>query len=142
MLYAGKILLSGDAFAERVSASLEDPRVIEFVALRIASVMIAQQPDLTAFRPTLGEMVASGGRLVVLGEYDVGNVPWYHLAWEGLVAETPYTFHTPEDFSCNANRGTPRGVGGAPGHDRSGSGESALVVPRAHRFAHPTSAPT
>jgi len=59
--------------------------------------------------PTLGEMVASGGRLVVLGEYDVGDVPWYHLAWEGLMAETPYTFHTPADFSCKANRGTPRG---------------------------------
>jgi hypothetical protein len=59
--------------------------------------------------PTLGEMVASGGRVVVLGEYDVTGVPWMHMAWEGLVTETPYTFPTPEDFSCKANRGTPRG---------------------------------
>jgi hypothetical protein len=59
--------------------------------------------------PTLGEMVASGGRVVVLGEYDVTGVPWMHMAWEGLVAETPYTFPTPEDFSCKPNRGTPRG---------------------------------
>ena len=58
--------------------------------------------------PTLGEMVASGGRLVVLGENDIGDVPWYHLSWAGLMAETPYTFHTPEEFSCKANRGTPR----------------------------------
>jgi len=58
--------------------------------------------------PTLGEMVASGGRVVVLGETDVGEVPWYHLAWDGLLAETPYTFHAPEEFSCRANRGTPR----------------------------------
>jgi hypothetical protein len=57
--------------------------------------------------PTLGEMVASGGRLVVLGENDTGDVPWYHLSWTGLMAETPYTFHRPEDFSCRANRGTP-----------------------------------
>lgn len=59
--------------------------------------------------PTLGEMVESGGRVLVLGEYDVGTLPWYHLAWGGLMAETPYTFHTPEEFSCRANRGTPSG---------------------------------
>jgi hypothetical protein len=59
--------------------------------------------------PTLGEMIASGGRVLVLGEYDVTGVPWMRMAWEGLVAETPYTFPTPEDFSCKANRGTPRG---------------------------------
>jgi len=59
--------------------------------------------------PTLGEMVASGGRVVVLGETDIGTIPWYHLAWGGLMSETPYTFHTPEDFSCRANRGAPRG---------------------------------
>ncbi len=59
--------------------------------------------------PTLGEMVASGGRVVILGETDVGGIPWYHLAWDGLMAETPYTFHTPEEFSCRANRGAPRG---------------------------------
>jgi len=58
--------------------------------------------------PTLGDMVASGGRVVVLGETDVGDVPWYHLTWDGLLAETPYTFHAPEEFSCRANRGTPR----------------------------------
>jgi hypothetical protein len=59
--------------------------------------------------PTLGEMVASGGRVLVLGETDVGTVPWYHLVWDGLMAETPYTFHSPEEFSCRPNRGTPRG---------------------------------
>ena len=59
--------------------------------------------------PTLGEMVASGGRVLVLGETDVGTVPWYHLAWAGMMAETPYTFRRVEDFSCRANRGAPRG---------------------------------
>ncbi len=53
MLYVGKILLSDEAFAVRVSNSLEDPRVSEFVALRITNVVIKQQPDLTAFRPIL-----------------------------------------------------------------------------------------
>ena len=60
--------------------------------------------------PTLGDMVKSGGRVLVLGETDVGDVPWYHLAWNGLMAETPYTFPTPEAFSCQPNRGTPRGA--------------------------------
>lgn len=59
--------------------------------------------------PTLGEMVASGGRVVVLGENDVGSIPWYHITWDGLMVETPYTFHRPEDFSCRPNRGGPRG---------------------------------
>jgi hypothetical protein len=57
--------------------------------------------------PTLGEMVESGGRVVVIGENDVDDVPWYHLAWDGLMAETPYTFPTREDFSCRPNRGSP-----------------------------------
>ena len=59
--------------------------------------------------PTLGHMVQSGGRVLVLGETLVGDIPWYHLTWEGLMAETPYTFHTPEEFSCGPNRGTPHG---------------------------------
>ena len=82
-----------------IVAAFEESGLIEFV----------YRGPLGPTWPTLGEMVASGGRLVVLGEYDVGDVPWYHLAWKGLVAETPYTFHTIEDFSCKANRGTPNG---------------------------------
>lgn len=53
MLYVGRILLSSDTFAERVSESLDDPRVGEFVALRITDAVIAQQHDLTALRPIL-----------------------------------------------------------------------------------------
>jgi hypothetical protein len=59
--------------------------------------------------PTLGEMVASGGRVVVLGDTDVGDIPWYHHSMSGLVAETWYTFRTPEEFNCRPNRGTPSG---------------------------------
>ena len=32
--------------------------------------------------PTLGEMVASGGRVLVLAENHSEGVPWYHPAWE------------------------------------------------------------
>jgi hypothetical protein len=54
-------------------------------------------------------MVATGGRVVVLGDEDVGDIPWYHHSMSGLVAETPYTFHKPEEFNCRPNRGTPTG---------------------------------
>lgn len=59
--------------------------------------------------PTLGEMIASGGRVVVLGDTDVGDVPWYHHSMGGLVTETEYTFRKPADFNCKPKRGTPKG---------------------------------
>ena len=54
--------------------------------------------------PTLRDIISSGGRVLVFGENNVGNVPWYHLSYS-LMQETPYTFHKPEDFSCRPNRG-------------------------------------
>ena len=42
--------------------------------------------------PTLGEMVASGQRVLMLAESDAGTVSWYHEAYDGVVRETPYTF--------------------------------------------------
>jgi hypothetical protein len=56
--------------------------------------------------PTLGEMIASGRRLVVLGEHHADSTSWYRPAYD-LMQETPYTFHRPEDFSCRPNRGAP-----------------------------------
>jgi len=54
--------------------------------------------------PTLREMIDSDQRLVVFGENDTSGVPWYHPAFE-TIQETPYTFHTLQDFSCRPNRG-------------------------------------
>jgi hypothetical protein len=54
--------------------------------------------------PTLGELVRSGRRLVVLGENQADTTSWYYPAY-ALMQETPYTFHAPEDFSCRRNRG-------------------------------------
>ncbi len=42
--------------------------------------------------PTLGAMVESGRRVVMLAQSEVGEVPWYHLAYDGAVRETPYSF--------------------------------------------------
>ncbi len=54
-------LLEPDAFADRVAASLEDERVAAFVAERITDAVLAQQRDLTAFRP----LIVAGARDVV-----------------------------------------------------------------------------
>lgn len=51
--------------------------------------------------PTLGEMVASGERVVMLSEKDTASVAWYHNAYDGTLQETPYDW--PAD-------GTPNGV--------------------------------
>lgn len=65
--------------------------------------LVYQGPWGTSF-PTLGDMIASGRRLVVLGENVPDTTSWYRPAYS-LMQETPYTFHKPEDFSCRPNRG-------------------------------------
>jgi hypothetical protein len=63
--------------------------------------------------PTLREMIDRDQRLVVLAENRAGAAPWYQLAYERLVQETPFTFKTPQaligdgtlDATCAGNRG-------------------------------------
>lgn len=56
--------------------------------------------------PTLGEMITSGRRLVVTTEEGSGGgtFPWLRNAF-ALTQDTPYTFPTSADFSCEPNRG-------------------------------------
>ncbi len=54
--------------------------------------------------PTLREMVASGGRVLVLAEHHSEGVAWLHPAFE-VMQETPYRFRDPSEFSCAPNRG-------------------------------------
>ena len=54
--------------------------------------------------PTLREMIERDQRLVIMGENQTGDIPWYLPAY-AVMQETPYTFHAPEDFSCSRNRG-------------------------------------
>lgn len=58
--------------------------------------------------PTLGEMVDSGQRLVVLMENHGGGTtyPWLLQGFD-WVQDTPYLFQDPADFSCDPNRGPP-----------------------------------
>jgi hypothetical protein len=60
-------------------------------------------------------MIDSGRRLMVLAENEAGAAPWYQLAYERLVEETPFTFPpgyltNPANLpaSCEPNRGPER----------------------------------
>jgi uncharacterized membrane protein HdeD (DUF308 family) len=50
---ARRALFTPEAFAERLAASLADPRVAAFVADRMTDAVLKQDPDLTAFRPLI-----------------------------------------------------------------------------------------
>ena len=56
--------------------------------------------------PTLGEMIRSGARLVVMLEEGDGgpDAPWLVNGFD-ITQETPYTFPTVESFNCAPNRG-------------------------------------
>jgi hypothetical protein len=60
--------------------------------------------------PTLREMIGAGQRVLVVLESGRPGVEWLRPAYQGIVRETPYSFHKPEDFSCRPNRG----VDGSP----------------------------
>jgi hypothetical protein len=89
--------------AKDIAAAAEDTGLIDYVYMGA--------PDAA---PTLGEMIESGGRAVIMAEQDSGDVPWYHEAYAGLVEETPYSFKTPSALidpdklvaSCEPNRGS------------------------------------
>jgi hypothetical protein len=54
--------------------------------------------------PTLGELVESDQRVLVMAENETAGVPWYHRAFD-VFQETPYTFHDTTEFSNRPNRG-------------------------------------
>jgi hypothetical protein len=67
--------------------------------------------------PTLAKMIATRQQVVVLAEHKAKGVPWYHLAYEGIVQETGYSWATPDlltvpanwPASCAPNRGGTKG---------------------------------
>jgi uncharacterized membrane protein HdeD (DUF308 family) len=69
-------------------------------------------PAAGATWPTLREMIDSGRRLMILAENEAGAAPWYQLAYQRLMEETPFTFPpgyltNPKNLaaSCEPNRG-------------------------------------
>src|SRR5262249_34005922 len=59
--------------------------------------------------PTLGELIGSGQRVIVMAEHHTGGIPWYLPAYYGYLEETPYRFTSTAAVdapdSCRENRG-------------------------------------
>lgn len=56
--------------------------------------------------PTLAEMIAADTRLVVTAEQGGPPPAWYHHLWD-LAWDTPYSYMSPDEFTCAPNRGDP-----------------------------------
>jgi uncharacterized membrane protein HdeD (DUF308 family) len=77
---------------------------------------LAFTPPADGDWPTLREMIDADTRLVVLAENRAGAAPWYQLAYERLVEETPFMFRSASlltdpariPASCAPNRGPER----------------------------------
>ena len=54
--------------------------------------------------PTLRELIRSGSRLIVFYESGAPAPAWLRPTI-GNIQETPYTFHSPAEFSCAPHRG-------------------------------------
>ena len=71
---------------------------------------------ITDTEPTLGDMVDSGRRLVLLAENHAGGASWYRPAYQSITEETPYTFTKVAQLTdsgelaatCRPNRGPER----------------------------------
>jgi len=83
---------------EEIAAAFKESGLLEFV----------YTGPITPW-PTLRSMIQSGGRVLVFTESGKPGVDWLHPAFESF-QETPYTFHTPEEFSCKPNRGGTSGT--------------------------------
>jgi hypothetical protein len=64
--------------------------------------------------PTLGEMISSGHRVVLMAEHKAGVAPWYRDGYGDVLQETPYSFKQASELTdsrklaktCQPNRGS------------------------------------
>jgi hypothetical protein len=70
--------------------------------------------SITSSTPTLGEMVSSGHRVVLMAEMQGGGAHWYRSGYDDVLQETPYHFEDVSKLtdprklaaSCQPNRGS------------------------------------
>lgn len=95
---------------EVVTVFIEDHAPADQIARAIRDAdlegMVATPPVPGGDWPTLGDMIRSGRRLVVMVENGTppADAPWLVNGFT-LTQDTPYTFRTVADFSCAPNRG-------------------------------------
>ena len=92
------IIFENDITNAQTADAFEDSGLIDFVYAH----------DIGEPWPTLAELVAAGTRLVVFQETlpQEAEYPWLMNIWDHAW-ETPFSFSTPEDFTCDPNRGDP-----------------------------------
>ena len=69
--------------------------------------------EIDATSPTLGEMISSGKRVVLMAEKKAGVAPWYRDGYGEVLQETPYSFKQATELTdskglaktCEPNRG-------------------------------------
>lgn len=88
----------------------DSPRELTLDALRRSGLSeYAAVVDPAKPLPTLGELIASGKRVVLAAENHPGGEPWWIDGFQ-LFQETPFGFPTPQALmaadSCRVNRGT------------------------------------
>lgn len=91
------IIYEDSTSAEAISA--------DWQAVGLESLLFSMVPPSLGAWPTLGAMIDADTRVVVTAENGAPPPAWFHHAWE-LIWDTPYTFHSESEFTCDANRGT------------------------------------
>jgi hypothetical protein len=69
---------------------------------------------ITSSEPTLGQMIETNKRVVLMAENDAGVAPWYRDGYADVLQETPYSFKKASELtapdqlrrSCRPNRGS------------------------------------
>jgi len=86
------------------------PASIAVVFERAGLAPYAYRGPMAAPLPTLRSLIEAGTPLIVFLESGSPGVPWLYPAFDGAIMETPYTFHSPAEFSCRDNRGGSSGL--------------------------------
>lgn len=89
------IIYQDDLPAERIVADLE--------ASGLAARTFSHVPGEPW--PTLAALIDADTRLLVTAENGGPPPAWFHHVWD-LAWDTPYTFHSVEEFTCALNRGS------------------------------------
>ncbi|WAS92204.1 hypothetical protein [Nannocystis punicea] len=92
---------------EVVTILYEDSASVEAIAADYAALDLEDRVFVYGGGefPTLEAMIAADTRLVVTAEQGGPPPAWYHHLWD-LAWDTPYSYMSPDDFSCELNRGS------------------------------------
>lgn len=90
------LIIQDGVSVEDTEEAFEDAGLLPFI----------YEPEQGKPWPTLGEMVKSNERLVVMAEFASPPPDWYVNAWD-FVQDTPFNARTVSALSCEENRGDP-----------------------------------